>query len=56
MLGKHEIKVLIIKTIIEDLGQGALLCIVCAVGIRKGAVGMSAAAAGLSAVMMLFVH
>ena len=33
-------KVLILKTILECLGLGALLILVCAVGIRKGAVGM----------------
>ena len=33
-------KELIIKTILEGLGLGALLILVCAVGIRKGAVGM----------------
>ncbi len=32
--------VLIWKTILEGLGLGALLVLVCAVGIRKGAVGM----------------
>ena len=31
---------LIWKTIVEGLGLGALLVLVCAVGIRKGAVGM----------------
>ena len=31
---------LILKTIIEGLGLGVLLVLVCAVGIRKGAVGM----------------
>ena len=31
---------LIIKTIIEGIGLGALLVLVCAIGIRKGAVGM----------------
>lgn len=33
-------KELILKTIIEGFGLGALLVLVCAVGIRKGAVGM----------------
>lgn len=33
-------KELILKTILEGLGLGALLVLVCAVGIRKGAVGM----------------
>ena len=31
---------LILKTILEGLGLGALLILVCAIGIRKGAVGM----------------
>ena len=31
---------LIIKTIIEGIGLGALLVLVCAIGIRKGSVGM----------------
>lgn len=33
-------KELVLKTILEGLGLGALLVLVCAVGIRKGAVGM----------------
>ncbi len=33
-------KEIILKTIIEGLGLGVLLIMVCAVGIRKGAVGM----------------
>ena len=33
-------KELILKTILEGLGLGILLVLVCAVGIRKGAVGM----------------
>ena len=33
-------KALILKTVIEGLGLGVLLVLVCAVGIRKGAVGM----------------
>ena len=32
---------IIIKTILEGLGLGVLLVLVCAVGIRKGAVGMA---------------
>ena len=31
---------LILKTLLEGLGLGVLLVLVCAVGIRKGAVGM----------------
>ena len=33
-------RTLILKTILEGIGLGALLVLVCAVGIRKGAVGM----------------
>ncbi len=33
-------KELILKTVIEGLGLGVLLVLICAVGIRKGAVGM----------------
>ena len=32
---------MIFQTILEGLGLGALLVLVCAVGIRKGAVGMA---------------
>ena len=31
---------MIIQTILEGLGLGVLLILVCAIGIRKGAVGM----------------
>ena len=31
---------MLLQTILEGLGLGALLVLVCAVGIRKGAVGM----------------
>ena len=31
---------MVLQTILEGLGLGALLALVCAVGIRKGAVGM----------------
>ena len=31
---------MVLQTILEGLGLGALLFLVCAVGIRKGAVGM----------------
>lgn len=33
-------RALILKTVLEGIGLGALLVLVCAVGIRKGAVGM----------------
>lgn len=35
-----NMKEIIPKTIIDGLGLGVLLILVCAVGIRKGAVGM----------------
>lgn len=38
--GVFEMKEIILKTIIEGLGLGVLLVLVCAVGIRGGAVGM----------------
>ena len=47
---------LILKTIFEGLLLGALLVLVCAVGIRKGAVGLAITAAILSAVMTIFIH
>ena len=31
---------ILLQTILEGLGLGALLILICAVGIRKGAVGM----------------
>jgi len=34
------VRMIVIKTIIEGLGLGLLLYIVCAIGIRNGAVGM----------------
>ena len=44
---------MIIQTILEGLGLGVLLVLVCAVGIRKGAVGMAVISAALAAIMML---
>ena len=38
--GVSAMKELILKTILEGLGLGVLLILVCAVGIRRGAVGM----------------
>lgn len=42
-------KELILKTLLEGLGLGALLVLVCAVG-------MAVIAAALSAIMLLFIH
>ena len=36
----EEKQVVLLQTVLEGLGLGVLLVIVCAVGIRKGAVGM----------------
>ena len=47
---------MILQTILEGLGLGALLILVCAVGIRKGAVGMAVIAAVLAAIMTVFIR
>ena len=47
---------MIIQTILEGLGLGVLLVIVCAVGIRKGAVGMAVIAAVLAGIMMFLME
>ena len=44
------------QTILEGLGLGALLILVCALGIRKGTAGMAVIAAALSGAMMIFMH
>ena len=44
------------NTILEGLGLGVLLVLVCAVGIRKGAVGMAVIAAALAGVMAVFIR
>lgn len=48
-------KALILKTIVEGLGLGALLYLVCAVGIRNGAVGMVVISAALAGIMCLIL-
>ena len=40
----------------EGIGLGVLLILVCAIGIRKGAVGMAVIAAVLAGIMMLFTE
>ena len=47
---------MILQTIPEGIGPGILLILVCAVGIRKGAVGMAVIAAVLAAIMTAFIH
>lgn len=42
---------MVLQTILEGFGLGALLLLVCAVGICKGAVGMA-----LAAMMTIFTH
>ncbi len=49
---------MVLQTILEGLGLGALLLLVCAVGICKGAVGMVHlySSAVLAAMMTIFTH
>ena len=47
---------MILRTIPEGIGLGILLILVCAVGIRKGAVGMAVIAAVLAVLMTAFIH
>ncbi len=49
---------MVLQTILEGLGLGALLLLVCAVGICKGAVGMVHlySPAVLTAMMTIFTH
>ena len=47
---------MILQTIPEGIGPGILLILVCAVGIRKGAVGMAVIAAVLAVLMTAFIH
>lgn len=47
---------MLLQVILEGLGLGALLVLICAVGIRKGAVGMAVIAAVLAGIMMLFME
>ena len=47
---------MILRTIPEGIGLGILLILVCAVGIRKGAVGMAVIAAVLAAIVTAFIH
>ena len=47
---------MLLRTVPEGLILGALLIIVCALGIRNGAVGMACMAALLSGVMALCIR
>ena len=47
---------MILQTIPEGIGLGILLILVCAIGIRKGAVGMAVIAAVLAVLMTAFIH
>ena len=46
---------MILQVILEGIGLGVLLILVCAIGIRKGAVGMVLISAALAEIMMLFM-
>ena len=47
---------MILRTIPEGIGLGILLILVCAIGIRKGPVGMAVIAAVLAVLMTAFIH
>ena len=47
---------MLLQTVLEGLGLGILLIIICAVGIRKGAVGMAVIAAVLAIIMMFLIE
>jgi hypothetical protein len=47
---------MLLQTVLEGLGLGILLIIICAVGIRKGAVGMAVIAAVLAGIMMFLME
>ena len=47
---------MLLQTVLEGLGLGVLLIIICAVGIRKGAVGMAVIAAVLAIIMMFLIE
>ena len=52
----QEKQVMLLQTVLEGLGLGILLIIICAVGIRKGAVGMAVIAAVLAGIMMFLME
>ena len=47
---------MLVQVILEGLGLGALLVLVCAIGIRKGTVGMAIISAVLSGIMALILR
>ena len=47
---------MLLQTVLEGLGLGILLIIICAVGIRKGTVGMAVIAAVLAGIMMFLTE
>ena len=47
---------MILQVILEGIGLGVLLILVCAIGTRKGAVGMAVIAMVLAAMMTIFTH
>ena len=47
---------MLLQTVLEGLGLGILLIIICAVGIRTGAVGMAVIAAVLARIMMFLME
>lgn len=46
---------MLVQVILEGLGLGALLVLVCAIGIREGIVGMAISSAVLSGIMALIL-
>ena len=46
---------MLVQVILEGLGLGALLVLVCAIAIRKGIVGMAISSAVLSGIMALIL-
>lgn len=46
---------MLVQVLLEGLGLGALLVLVCAIGIRKGTVGMAIISAVLSGIMALIL-
>lgn len=47
---------MLLQTVLEGLGLWILLIIICAVGIRKGTVGMAVIAAVLAGIMMFLTE
>lgn len=47
---------MLVQVLLEGLGLGPLLVLVCAIGIRKGTVGMAISSAVLSGIMALILR